>query len=149
MAISKVVLNNSSRLSKGIVTTSGTKLFISRKVYQELGSLVANKKIIDAYTNNELSHEYVAILDELTKLNSGEEVDPAIEELDAFLGSLGIEAEYSYGKDTQSIPSWFEAVGQDAFRNVGKDIGVDDTAEFNIVHTIDGIAYNVVQSTGE
>ncbi len=121
MAVKIVKLSNTSRVTRRTATVeSDGKLGMSRELYQKLGSLVQNKTISEDYMNGRLSPDYVRILDDLNNLLLHQSyggisiVDlpplaPYIEELDRYLGSLGLEATYHYAKDSNKIPVWLDS----------------------------------------
>ncbi len=119
-----VRLSNAARITKREPTAT-TALNLSRSTYQKLGSLVQNKSLSSAYANGELTPEYVRVLDELNDLYLKTSypmlyghlvIEPGIVELDAYLGSLGIDEEYPYSKDAVDIPAWIEADSQTEYR---------------------------------
>ena len=90
---------------------------MERIFYQKLGSLVSNKKLDILYAENKLPLEYRRFLDEMNELYLKKNypilgadivVKPGIEELDKYLGSLGLTEDYPYSKDTIDIPAWLE-----------------------------------------
>lgn len=123
MAI-KVVLTNSSRVTKRtpeLESDNNLDVRISRSTYQKLGSLIKNQNILEQYNNGELVGEYKRLLDDLNDLHLVKNypdlavdvvLSEGIEELDEYLGSLGIDIEYSYDKDTVNIGSWLSLEGR-------------------------------------
>lgn len=123
MAI-KVVLTNSSRVTKRtpeLESDNNLDVRISRSTYQKLGSLIKNQNILEQYNNGELVGEYKRLLDDLNDLHLVKNypdlavdvvLSEGIEELDEYLGSLGIDIEYSYDKDTVDIGSWLSLEGR-------------------------------------
>ena len=118
MAI-RVTLGNPSQITARVPRdVPDTKLNITRATYQKLGSLVKNKTLVDDYDNGILPEEYVRVLDELNNLFLKKTYDilhgnlviaDGIEELDEYLGTLGIDDNYRYSKDFINIPSWIES----------------------------------------
>jgi len=130
MAI-KVTLTNSARITRSTPIFNGNKLTFPRHIYQRLSSLVNNKTILADYTAGTLPKEYIAFLDELNKVNTDDET-AAINELNLYLGSLGLTEEYPYGKDIVNITPWFEAESTSHIRNIVY-------GEYNIVNGEDNI----------
>jgi len=125
MAI-KVTLSNASQVTRRTPTVQPTGMVkMSRATYQKLGSLIKNKTITTQYENNELAGEYKRVLDELNdlylkynypELAKGIAIKDGIVELDEYLGSLGIDTDYPYTKDTLDIPTWLESTDQTEYR---------------------------------
>ncbi len=92
------------------------EVLFSRTIYQMIGSLVKNKRIIDDYDNGRLSQEYVDFLDLMDDIMFNKafpklpqrDVDIAHTLADEYLGDLGLVQEYHYSKDTVNIPDWLE-----------------------------------------
>ena len=125
MAI-KVTLSNPSRVTKRVPVEDvvGEAKF-DRAFYQYLGSLVKNKELLQDYTDNKIPLEYRRMLDEMNELylkmyypilGADIVVKPGIEELDLYLGSLGITEDYPYSKDTINIPAWLQTTSQTEYR---------------------------------
>jgi len=117
----KVKLANPSKISKSdtTLTTDDQSVVVSRSIYQNLGSLLKNKTLTDSYENGPIPDEYKKFLDQMDdlflKLNYPAlavdiVVDPAIEEVDEYLGELGILQDYFYEKDTVNIPQWLDTL---------------------------------------
>jgi len=144
----RVILTNPSRSTRRLPSTSESgDLLLSRNMYQQLSSLIQNRKLSTLYASGSLSGEYMRLLDELNNiylkqtdpvLNAGIVLADNIEALDAYLGSLGETNEYQYGKDIQDIPVWVGVTAQEPTRNVVDGLN-------NVVLTAD----NIVHSTGE
>ena len=122
----KVKLTNPSNVTKKDVTLDAdNSIVMSRSIYQNLGSLIKNKTILDDYNNGRLPTEYVRFLDDMNdlflKLNYPDlAVDLVVEEeipaVDEYLGDLGISETYYYSKDTVDIPPWVITGAQGEYR---------------------------------
>jgi len=145
-----VILRGPGRLPNELLTTD--TLYMSRYIYQHLGSLVKNKSIVAAYNAGSISLEFRNFLDNMQKLSDGE-TDVETKALDEYLGALGDGKEYSYAKDYRGIPEWIDITGQDSYRNVATFTGFvngQQVIDKNVVYTdTNGITYNVVHKTGE
>ena len=142
----KVVLTNKSQQTHALTTpstASDNDVQMGRTVYQYLRSLVRNKGILDDYNNDRLPREFKNFLDSLDKKMQGEEVSDALNNLDEYLGSLGIESIYSFSKDMVNVEAWLDCMGQDNIRNV-----VTDESE-NVVVDVAGTTYNVIHERQE
>jgi len=114
----KVVLTNASRVTKRLPEQESDlneDIRINRNTYQQLGSLAQNKTLVTLYNEGKLAAEYIRLLDELNDLyivknypELASEITLAdyIEELDEYLGSLGVSIEYEYEKDKVNISPW-------------------------------------------
>lgn len=114
----RVVLTNASRVTRRTPHEESDEdldIRISRNTYQRLGSLIQNKLVQSMYENGNLPGEFVRLLEELNdlylvknypELATDIELAPGIEELDEYLGSLGIDIEYHYDKDAVNIDQW-------------------------------------------
>ncbi len=141
----RVTLTNKSQQTKSLAEkTSTNSLHMSRTVYQQLRSLAKNKHISDSYNNGLLPEEFVSMLDEFNKLSSGESVGEDTQELNKYLGELGIAEIYPFTKDMISIPEWVTPNSQDVARNV---ITSQTGTDYNVVTDIGGTIYNVVHET--
>ena len=108
------------------VAVVGGELQMSRGVYQLLGSLVKNRKILSDYDSNQLDSAYVNFLDRMNVLFDYVHLSPAgiptptpdtdIVEIDEYLGDLGVEQEYKYGKDRIDIASWLDSTAPSDIR---------------------------------
>jgi hypothetical protein len=151
----KVRLGNTSRVTKLSpesidVASIDQNIKFDRHFYQLLGSLQANKTIVEDYRDNKLSPEYKRLLDELNdlyietyypELGVITNVRPEIKALDTYLGSLGVTETYPYSKDTLHIPAWLRA-------DRGADIRVltDDSDNTYLIDSSDGtvlVQYNI------
>ena len=124
----KVTLGNAAKVTRRtpLVTdkeTTEPSLKIDRRTYQYLGSLVKNKTLLENYLNGTLPREYIKLLDELNVLyenNKGlsdpQPVAEGVEELDAYLGSLGVTDTYPYEKDIQNISAWMQIEDRAPYR---------------------------------
>ena len=120
----KVRLSNAARITKREPTaTSATN--ISRLTYQNLGSLIKNRRLIERdvdgnitgglFIDGDLPGEYMRLLDELNNLYLSRNypllhghlvIADGIVELDEYLGTLGVGEDYPYSKDAVDIPAW-------------------------------------------
>lgn len=130
MAI-KITLTNSARITRKTPISNDGKLIFPRHIYQRLSSLIANKTILADYNAGTLPKEYIDFLDELNKVSTGNATE-AINDLNMYLGTLGVTNEYPYNKDTVDIPVWFQAEGSTPIRSVA--LGID-----NIVNGPDNV----------
>jgi len=128
MAI-RVRLTNKSQVTKkqseqSSQPSTDNTLIMSRALYQRLGSLVANKTILDDYNNGKLPKEYVEFLDACEDINFNQSfpdaaqrtVEPNWSLLDEYLGDLGTISEYAYSKDLVNIPEWLSSTEQSEYR---------------------------------
>jgi len=99
---------------------------MSRSIYQHLGSLAKNKKILEDYQNNTIPLELRTLFDKFAELsdlvntdaNARATFDQEILNLDEYLGSLGMGTEYIYDKDRVDIEAWVDVNTQDISRLV-------------------------------
>lgn len=130
----QVILQNPSRVTKDNFSTTNTKLLLSRSLYQRLGSLIQSKTISEDYANKTLPAEYITFLDKMDKVQSGTG-DTASIELDEYIGSLGVDTQYHYEKDTIDIPLWFKPTTVSPVRNVANGENNIINGSDNIIHT--------------
>ena len=140
MAITVRLGNRSQETSKLASIGEDTSVKVSRIVYQGLRSLVQNKHILDDYNNGLIPKELVALYEDFSKINNGETVDIEIQKLDEYLGSLGVNQDYVYFKDTIYIEPWISASSQFFSRNVIDDSTgttnnvIDRNTGYNVIH---------------
>ena len=123
----KVRLSNAARVTKREPTATSTTN-ISRLTYQNLGSLIKNRRLIERdingniigglFIDGDLPGEYIRLLDELNNLYLSRNypllhgqlvIADGIVELDEYLGTLGVGEDYPYSKDAVNIPAWVTA----------------------------------------
>ena len=146
MAI-RVTLTNKSQQTNKLAksnTTSSSDIQMSRFVYQQLRSHVKSKQILDNYNNGLLPQEFMSLLEDFNKLQSGEVVSPAMVLLDEYLGSLGDTTTYHFTKDIINVEPWVSTFSQEPTRNVVHEI---DGVTYNVIANISGTDYNVVHAT--
>jgi len=116
MAVRVVRLTNSGRRTK--VTpdyNDDGSIGMSRLIYQKLGSLTLNRTILADYEAGKLPKEYVEFLDRCNEILYNDTWGPtftitdAMTDLDAYLSTLGVTAEYQYSKDTLDVKEWITA----------------------------------------
>jgi len=140
MAITVRLGNRSQETSKLASIGEDAEVKVSRIVYQGLRSLVQNKHILDDYNNGLIPKELVALYEDFNKMLNGETVDVEIQKLDEYLGSLGIDQDYAYLKDTIYVEPWIEYIDQLPSRNVVDDSTgivnnvIDRTTGYNVIH---------------
>lgn len=113
-----VILRSSGRGNSGRVLSDSNALYFPRIIYQRLGSLVKNKRLLVDIENGNIPVEFENFINELEKLGKGESVSQAIIDANEYLGSLGISATYSYSKDYNGVPNWVGAVGEKEDRGI-------------------------------
>ncbi len=122
----KVTLGNPSRTTQRKPDSDiDGELKFDRIIYQSLGSLVQNKKLLELYDENKIPLSYRRTLDELNdlylktnypELATNIIVKEGIVSLDSYLGSLGIDVDYPYSKDIKNIPVWLDITFQSEYR---------------------------------
>ena len=143
----KVVLTNKSQQTRELTNNStilGNDIHMSRFVYQYFRSLAKGKTISYDYQNRLIPKEMVSVLDKLSDLHEGIEVEDNIHKLDEYLGSLGVDEEYFFSKDVIQIEDWSKYIDQNPTRNVLDDL---NSIEQNVIANIDGTDYNVSYET--
>lgn len=115
------------------ITGKGT-LYMSRLLYQRLGSKRACMEISRDYAADRLPPEFMKILKELDAIDEpGAIANPLAADLDEYLGSLGITDTYSYSKDFFDTPPWLFVDKQSEYRLL------DDPDDNTILADIDPI----------
>lgn len=146
MAVSRVVLGNSSKNTKSSdIIVDGT-IKISREVYQKLGSLIKNRQLLTEYNDKLLTGSYNEFLEDMnilllkrnySNLYPDLVVPEGIEEIDIYLGSLGMTEEYPYSKDIVNISPWISIYTRSDYRYLVDTEGnhlVDGTDNTVLVH---------------
>ena len=111
-----VILRGPGRLPNELLTTD--TLYMSRYIYQHLGSLVKNKSIVAAYNAGSISLEFRNFLDNMQKLSDGE-TDVETKALDEYLGALGDGKEY-FESIERFVPEDRNISFMNSFQNASK-----------------------------
>ena len=119
----KVTLTNKSQIVTPTSSGSGNKLHMARSIYQQLGSLVKNKAIVESYNNGILPAEYKELLDKFNEIDQLRRSGSVLPDdllpyalTDEYLGDLGVIQEYPYLKDVIELKNWLSGEGLDVYR---------------------------------
>ena len=122
MGVIRAILKSSGKVTQKSYV-SGDKLLIARSIYQNLGSLIGARKLVEDYASGSLPKEYIEFLDEMEQLKIDKEAGTADEEstiykIDTYLSELGISTEWKYSGDIRAIPMWLDYQAKVKIRNV-------------------------------
>ena len=115
-----IVDNNSTPLDGKPYRISGDELHISRQIYKSISSVVFNEKLDE---NNMPSDIIKVFCDDMQKMYDGPIIDPTIEAINMYLGSLGINNEYPLKSDKITLEKFINTDYELPGDNIGDNNG--------------------------
>ena len=88
---------------------------LDRTVYASISNITDNKIIV---TPEDKSSSYNRWLLDMNKFTDTGVISPELDELDTYLGTLGVTEDYPYSDDTYGIKPWLVVEEQEPFRNI-------------------------------
>ncbi len=138
---------------RGVMGEEGeNEVLMPRFIYSKLGNYTNQKSITlqDMETENNEYKFFMMEMERLAKIIN-EKVIPEeyenIQKLDEYLGGLGVDIFYPFQDDTYSVDPWLDIKTPSEYRNVISRLVGSNGLEQNVITSINGEDYNIINRT--